>query len=147
MKKIILILAGCAVIVGFVFYSGSPSSDKPMPVLPETSWVISSVLPNASVAEESILALGFTILFEKGRTISGKICNSFSGKYIENGPSVRFSDVITTKMYCNPEIMKYEDIFLETLNSGIIYHKDGINLVLVGTSGSPTFFLVPQGKF
>jgi heat shock protein HslJ len=146
MKKITLVLVGCAMVAAIIFYSSSsvPSTDEPLPVLPGTSWTIASVSNKSSDVEESVLSLGFNVSFEKDRVVSGRICNSFSGKYMENGPSIKTSGISATKMYCNPEIMKYEGLFLDSLEKGLIYRKDGINLILTGVSGSPVFSLVSE---
>jgi heat shock protein HslJ len=150
MKYVIVALCVAVAVSGFYFYSRTPSQipldTLPTPVLSNTSWVISSVARTSGALEENILPFGFTLSFDGNKTLQGKICNTFNGSYVENGPSFVASGIVSTKMACEDMIMRYESLLFETLHQGVLYRNDGPTLVLTGVSGSPTFYLSPRSQ-
>lgn len=148
MKYIIVILCVAVAVSAFYFYSRTPSQTPldtpPTPILSNTSWVISSIARTDSSVEENTLPFGFNISFDGNKTIQGKVCNSFNGPYVENGPSFVASGIVSTKMACDGVIMEYEGLLFETLHQGVLYRTDGPNLVITGVSGNPTIYLVPR---
>jgi len=102
----------------FLFLIGlsSCSKDLDMAVKTNSKWVLSEwpgkLLPATAQA---------TLNINGGNKIGGKsFCNSYGGNASFNGNAIQFSQLFSTKMYCN-EVADAETKFiadLETVNSG-----------------------------
>ncbi len=71
------------------------------------------------------------------KLISGKTdCNSFSGNYEVTGDKVTFSPFVSTKMYCEEQVMKVENsIFKAFSNTKIFAYHDNM-LTLINKDGT-----------
>ena len=123
----ILIVAACD-------STGSTQGTTPEPTpatgdLAGSSWTLVSVGSNP-VVEGS----GARLAFDDAGNVSGSTgCNSVSGKYALDGPSLTFGMLATTRMACEETLMGQEASVLEALQnvSGWEIDADG-NLHLIG---------------
>ena len=123
----ILVLAACD-------STSSTEGTTPEPAsaaadLAETSWTLVS-LGGAPVAEGS----GARLAFDSAGNVSGSTgCNSVSGTYALDGPSLTFGPLATTRMACEEALMAQETAVLEALAAveGWEIDADG-NLHLTG---------------
>jgi heat shock protein HslJ len=105
----ILVLAACD-------SSGSTEGTTPEPAsaaadLAGTSWTLVRVGANP-VVEGS----GARLAFDNAGNVSGSTgCNSVSGTYALDGPSLTFGPLATTRMACEEALMAQETAVLEAL--------------------------------
>jgi putative lipoprotein len=124
----ILALAACDA-------TGSTQGTTPEPAsaaadLAGTSWTLVSV-GGAPVVEGGV---GARLAFDAAGNVSGSTgCNSVSGTYALDGPSLTFGMLATTRMACEDALMAQEASVLEALQnvSGWEIGADG-NLHLTG---------------
>lgn len=67
-------------------------------------------------------------------TVSGKVCNSFSGGYSLNGSTLAIDNLAITEMYCTEPagIMDMETRFVTALGAANTVRYEGTNLVVTG---------------
>jgi putative lipoprotein len=74
-------------------------------------------------------------LVAEGRKAAGNAgCNRFGGTYALEGSGLRFSPLLSTKMYCEGA-MEREHAFLAALSATTGYRIEGNNLLLLGPDG------------
>ena len=76
-----------------------------------------------------------TIAFEDGRTSGAGGCNRFTGSYEEEGDSISFGALATTRMACREEVMNAENAYLAALDSASTWSATEDELVLSDGSG------------
>lgn len=94
----------------------SCSKDLNQSVTTDSNWVLSEwpgkVLPSGANA---------TLNISNGNRVGGKsFCNTYGGSAVFNGNALKFSQLFSTKMYCN-ELAAAEDSYLvdlQEVNSG-----------------------------
>lgn len=152
MKNIVYIIALLAIVLGIIVFfdkdkKDSPYTKPPLAILPNTEWVMASVAEEGASVEESVLALNFKLSFDGKKSVSGKICNSFNGKYYENGPSIKVSELISTKMACENIVDRIETNFFSALSGGIIYKfEEGGLLIITDTQTGRRFFFTSENQ-
>lgn len=137
------ILIAIAVIGAIFLFSKTketPYTLPPVPVLPSTDWIMSGMVEKDSTVEKSLLTFGFTLSFDTESGLSGKICNSFGGKYEENGPSFKSQSLQSTEMFCEGISGEVETYFFNALDSGVTYAIDDGILVITDTFTGRKFF-------
>jgi heat shock protein HslJ len=104
---LVLVLAGCAT------PPGSPGSGFTTPELAGTRWVITSI----DGREPSGPAL--TADFSNDGRVSGDAgCNSYSGPYIQNGRTVQFGELLSTRRACVDESRQRQETRLLNILQG-----------------------------
>src|SRR5687767_4212030 len=79
-------------------------------------WVVNSMRRQAKMDEESLS--GFYLQFYTDSTFNGNSgCNRISGRYSIKGTSIKFSNIISTKMAC--ERLEQEAAFLKLLEGTV----------------------------
>jgi heat shock protein HslJ len=80
------------------------------------SWSIDTMKRQAKIDAEPLI--NASIVFEANNRFSGKAgCNNMSGKFVLKGTSIKFSDIITTRMYCDR--MEQETVLLKLLQENV----------------------------
>lgn len=106
MKKVYILIIAATVFYGCA--SSRQLPEKQIIPLKNTRWEIFSI--NKNIIDSSSI---YIILKENGKLIGNAGCNSMGGLYIEEGTSIIFSQIISTKMYCSK--IEQENLFLKAL--------------------------------
>ncbi len=76
-----------------------------------------------------------TLAFEGGRASGSGGCNRFTGSYEEDGESVSFGQLASTRMACLDEVMSAETAYFAALESVSSWSATEGELVLSDSSG------------
>ena len=133
----ILVLAACDSTASTEGTTPEPASAAAD--LAGTSWTVVSV-GGAPVVEGS----GANLAFDSAGNVSGSTgCNSVSGTYALDGPSLTFGPLATTRMACEDALMAQETAVLDALAAvegwgvdadGNLHLTGGTELVLAPTA-------------
>ena len=87
-------------------------------------WVLRKLIgfPDSTVAK---FITPISLRLANDSTISGKACNNFSGTIAMASKTLKVSELISTKKYCDGGIMEIEGHFFATLKSAETYKLDG----------------------
>ncbi len=101
-----------------------------------TSWKVTGVNRNGGV-ETSALTEKLTADFGKDGTVSGDGgCNRFTGKYTQDGTTIAITDVGSTMMGCEQDVMALETDYLAALQKATSAKVSGTTLELRDDSGA-----------
>lgn len=89
----------------------TPVPTQPPPALNGTSWVLENTLPDTSI----------TAAFQDGEFSGFAGCNTYTGTYTVNGPTLSIGGLQTTQQACSPEIMAQEQLYLTGFASAFRY--------------------------
>ncbi len=101
------------------------------------SWAIDTMRRQSRMEAEPLT--GIFIKFNADSSFNGNAgCNQMSGKYILKGTSIKFSNIITTKMACDK--LEQETAFLQLLQETVsAYSVDKSKLLLRDGSSNIVF--------
>jgi heat shock protein HslJ len=81
-------------------------------------------------------AKGVTVKFEPGGKVWGRLgCNRFTGTYKQDGVALAFGPLATTRMACDQEKMKTEQMMSEVLIATQLADVTHLKLVLRDSTG------------
>ena len=101
-----------------------------------TSWRVTGVNRNGGV-ETSALTEKLTAEFASGGKVSGNGgCNNFNGTYVVDGSSITISDVASTMMGCEQDVMDLEQAYLAALERATTFTVSGDTLELRDDTGA-----------
>ena len=101
-------------------------------------WNILTMRRQSQVAEEQLSNV--FIVFTSDTTFNGKAgCNNMSGRYQLKGTSIKFSDIITTKMACDK--LEQETAFLSLLQNTVSAYTVNDNQLLLRDGASNILFI------
>ncbi|MCF6307652.1 MAG: META domain-containing protein [Flavobacteriaceae bacterium] len=102
-----------------------------------TSEMVSGKYEIRSVEGASNLYNMFFEIDASEKQISGKTdCNSFSGNYVVTGDEVTFSPFVSTKMYCEEQVMKVENSIFKAFSNTKKFTYDDNMLTLINEDGT-----------
>ena len=111
--------------------NGDDTGDgKDLTTLDGTSWTL---VEGTGVTTPNDVSL--TLQLEDGRVSGSGGCNRFTSSYEEEGNSISFGSVASTRMACPDEIMSAERAYLAALGSAAWWSASGNELVLSDSSG------------
>jgi heat shock protein HslJ len=126
---VILIIAACAADP----YREPPPA--PIPDLAGTQWTVTSIDGRDTVRDERLTA-DFGV---DGRVNGDSGCNNFSGPFIQNGATVRFGELLSTRRACaEANRQRQEDRMLDILRGATTARVVRDELRLRGTVGTIT---------
>src|SRR5437660_887508 len=99
-----------------------------------TKWTVKTIMDGtvaSSVPQGTTASLVFDA--QTVRVMAG--CNSGSGTYQVSGSTMRFGDIATTRMACEPDVMALENAVLAVLRGEVIYQIEADRLILKGANG------------
>ena len=109
------------------------TAEQPLPLV-GTAWFLETV-GDGNGAVSSPVAPG-TITFAEDGTVSGQTgCNTFTGSYTDDGASLAFGPLATTRMACPDDAMAQEAAVLAALEGTAAYTIDGSSLSLLDAAG------------
>jgi heat shock protein HslJ len=113
--------------------SGSMSSQAAEHPLFPSGWVVTELGGKTPVAGSAL-----TIAVDETGKVSGSGgCNRIGGTAAQSGSDLRFSQMISTRMACEQNLMTQESTFLRMLEETRSYKLDGTDvLVLLAADGS-----------
>jgi putative lipoprotein len=98
-----------------------------------TAWVVDRIEGKGDIDnKESTLEF-----LEAGRAAGRAGCNRYGGPVEISGNSLRFGDLMSTKMACDPPLMEQEQQFLKALADVGEYKIEDRKLVLLDRAGKP----------
>jgi heat shock protein HslJ len=75
------------------------------------------------------------VFSSEGRVSGSTGCNRVSGAYEKDGNSLRFGQMVSTKMACPPPLMTLEQAFLQALGATAALQISGNTLTLKDAAG------------
>ena len=100
-------------------------------------WVINTMRRQAKMDEEQLS--GFYLQFYQDSTFNGNSgCNRISGRYSIKGTSIRFSNIVSTKMACDR--MEQEAAYLKLLEQTVSAYTVGGTQLLLRDGASNVVF-------
>ena len=101
-------------------------------------WNIITMRRQSQMQEEQLSNV--YILFTSDTTFTGKAgCNNMSGRFALKGTSIKFSDIITTKMACDK--LEQETAFLQLLQNTVSAYSINDNQLLLRDGASNIVFI------
>jgi heat shock protein HslJ len=94
-KLIFTLLTAAFIVAGCATPPGSPGSGFTTPDLAGTRWVVTSIDGRAPAGPAITADFG-----NDGRVSGDAGCNSYSGPYIQDGRSVQFGELLSTRRAC-----------------------------------------------
>ncbi len=82
-----------------------------------------------------------SIEFKDGQMSGNVGCNGFGGKYEVDGETVKFSDVMSTLMFCEGPIGDQETTALNVLRENATFVLDGDRLTITSEDGTAAIVL------
>jgi heat shock protein HslJ len=126
------ILASALTIAGCATSPGNPGSGFTTPELAGTRWVITSIDGRAPAGPA--LTADFS---NDGRVSGDSGCNSYSGPFIQNGRSVQFGELQSTRRACVDEgRQRQETRVLNILQGATTLQLNRSRLTVRGKDGS-----------
>jgi len=108
----------------------------PIPDLAGTQWTVTSIDGREAIRTEALTA-DFGV---DGRVSGDSGCNHFSGSFIQNGSTVRFGELLSTRRACSAaNRQRQEDRMLDILNGTTTVRIVRDELRLKGADGTMTF--------
>ena len=86
-----------------------------------------------------------TLSTEDSRASGSSGCNQMGGAYTLNGESLQFSQMISTKMACEPQLMDQESRIHAALEATRRWAISGDTLILYADGDSVGARLIPAG--
>jgi heat shock protein HslJ len=137
------LVAGCGSSTPSVAPSATPAPDR----LDGTTWALVSMddqpvtLPAADMVP--------TLAFDAGTASGNAGCNTFTGSYTVDGPSLTFGPLASTKKACVPEVGAVETAYLAALQAVTAWAVPadapmGTQLTLTG-GGAKLVYAAPAG--
>lgn len=105
--------------------------DRP---LTGTRWTVDAII-DRDVAGSIQGVVAHLTLTTDGRFTGNTGCNQMGGSAVPTATAIRFSDVLTTKMACEPHRMQLEQAVLDVLQDEVKYQVDADVLSLRHPSG------------
>lgn len=101
-------------------------------------WTMITMRRQSQMQEEQLSNV--YILFTSDTTFTGKAgCNNMSGRYALKGTSIKFTNIITTKMAC--ENLEQETAFLQLLQNTVSAYSINDNQLLLRDGASNIVFI------
>ncbi len=121
-----------------------PSASKQQPAEPPalagTAWVVERI-----EGQEELKNRRSTLEFlEEARAAGGGGCNRYGGPVQIQGATVRFGELLSTKMACDAPLMEQEQKFFSALAAVRGYRMEEGRLVLLDEAGEPRLRLAPN---
>ncbi|MBC7770736.1 MAG: META domain-containing protein [Phycisphaerales bacterium] len=116
--------------------AGACASTAPENALAGTQWRVATLGANTYTEQ------GPTIEFAGDRVVGSGGCNRFFGGYRTEGEAVSFSEIGSTEMACEPQIMQSETAFFQALAASRTFRRLGDTLIL-GDANGGTIVLRP----
>lgn len=115
-----------------------PGTGPGSPSLVGTRWTAQTI-DNAAPFGTRPISLYFA---PEGRVDGNAGCNSYFGAYVIDGPRFDITDVGSTKMACEPDLMRQEAVYLNVLSTSDRYtwHTDG-RLTVAAPNGQAVTFV------
>jgi len=85
-----------------------------------------------------------SIEFKDGQVNGNVGCNGFGGTYEIDGDKIKFSDVVSTLMFCEGPVGDQESGTLAVLRDSATYVLDGDTLTITSADGSAAIVLARQ---
>jgi len=82
-----------------------------------------------------------SIEFKDGQMSGNVGCNGFGGKYEVDGDTIKFSDVVSTLMFCEGPIGDQETTALNVLRENATFVLDGNQVTIKSADGSAAIVL------
>lgn len=125
MKLITFISTGIFIVVAGLLLK---KESEPQPSLYETKWHLKKIQGDTGMQDVNTRA--FIQFNEEKKSAGGNgSCNSFGSTAVVNGKTVSFSNIFSTKMYCEG-VQQTEDLFFNNLGKVTRYEIRGNNLSL-----------------
>jgi heat shock protein HslJ len=128
-----LIVAGCAT------PPGSPGSGFTTPDLAGTRWVVTSIDGRAPAGPALTADFG-----NDGRVSGDAGCNSYSGPYIQDGRSVQFGELLSTRRACVEDSRQRQETRLLNIMQGPATLQ--LNRGRLTLRGGEGFIVLTQGE-
>lgn len=104
--------------------------------LDNTSWKLDSYRSSIDHIVSPISTTKLTLEFKDGKISGSAGCNSYFAKYTQEGSSLNFGLIGSTKMYCtNPSVMDQETTYFSSLKATNKFKIDGNKLILMDADG------------
>ena len=128
-------LAGCA-----ASQSGAPNTAAPQ--LEGTRWSLATATDSSGLIQALVGKPGkpVALSFEQGRIGISEACNRMGGQYVMTGNTLKVSALISTKMACEPLLMKAETEIAHQLEGNAQVEMAGEQLVLKTAQGGTLSF-------
>lgn len=101
-----------------------------------TRWVVDTVIDGAVAGSTPQGAEASLVINPDGAFRGNSGCNQMGGNATLTPTTIKFSDVFTTKMACEPDRMRLEQAVLAVLRDAVTYRIDADALRLVHPSGA-----------
>jgi heat shock protein HslJ len=112
-KLIYALLTPASIVAGCATPPGSPGSGFTTPDLAGTRWVVTSIDGRAPAGP------AITADFSNDGRVSGDAgCNSYSGPYIQDGRSVQFGELLSTRRACVEDSRQRQETRLLNIMQG-----------------------------
>jgi heat shock protein HslJ len=109
-------------------------TDANPPPIENTDWVLVA-LGGRKLAPPQGRASTLRLASEGRKAAGNAGCNRFGGTYTLEGTGLRFSPLVSTKMFCEGA-MEREHAFLGALSATTSYRIEGGDLLLLGADGA-----------
>jgi len=110
-----------------------------------TRWQVSGIVTSDAVSS-TIAGAEAELTLDAGSLTGTTGCNRMTGSYsVESAASegsVSFSDIGTTEMLCEPDVMEQEGQIVAAIEAATTYSIEGSTMSLTGADGSPVLTLV-----
>lgn len=106
--------------------------DRP---LTGTRWIVESIIDRDTASSIPQRAVAHLLVNADGSFTGTTGCNQMGGAAVITNPAIRFSDVFTTKMACEPDRMRLEQSVLDVLRADVSYEIEADQLRLRHPSG------------
>lgn len=132
MKIITYISAGAFIVLSACIMNKEAANQQAQ--LYDTKWMLKKIETPAGIKEVSTKAF---IRFNKEKKSAGGngSCNSFGSTIIVQSNEISFSDIFSTKMYCE-DVQETENMFLKNLRDVKTYQVKDRVLKLFGTDNN-----------
>jgi len=108
---------------------------QPDVALEGTTWIVDTLL-SADVASSMPAGATATLTFDAGTVAVSTGCNTGTGTYQVDGQKLTFSDVVLTRMGCEPHLMQVEQAVVAALNGETTYEIDSDRLAINHPTGT-----------
>ncbi|MGL4648886.1 MAG: META domain-containing protein, partial [Caldilineaceae bacterium] len=109
----------------------------------DTDWTLVAMDEAMGVAYDPAQG-AVTMHFNEDGSVSGNAgCNNFNGGFTDDGATITFTPLATTRMLCPEAQMGVENAMLAVLDGSVQYSIEGSTLTMTSTSGTLVFEGVP----
>ena len=125
---VLLTVTGCA-----THKTGTADARSPM-IVSNSTWRLTQLAEEPVVTPANGRDVQFTLDYSNRKIAGDAGCNRFFGRYEMNGDAIRFSDIGSTKMFCDGR-MDVEQGFLAMLGEAASWKISDKTLQLFDASG------------